>query len=59
MLETVLETRNLTKQYGDLTAVDALSLEIHTTRFLSCFSRTRFEMAKSLPRPNPLPKMML
>jgi len=30
MLETVLETRNLTKQYGDLTAVDDLSLEIHT-----------------------------
>jgi len=29
MRKTVLETRNLTKQYGDLTAVDNLSLEIH------------------------------
>ena len=29
MLETVLQTHNLTKRYGDLTAVDDLSLEIH------------------------------
>ena len=29
MFETVLETRNLTKQYGDLNAVDDLSLEIY------------------------------
>ena len=29
MIESVLETRNLQKRYGDLTAVDDLSLEIH------------------------------
>jgi len=29
MLETVLEIHNLTKHYGELTAVDGLSLEIH------------------------------